>query len=85
MRVVTSGRGKRRADHVPDTVASSRSSVGRRTRSANPSCGTDSCCGKPYLTTHAFLHDQHGTEKAERWATLVLPATAAEVARFATA
>lgn len=41
--------------------------------------------GKPYLTTHAFLHDQHGTEKAELWATLILPATAAEVARFATA
>lgn len=41
--------------------------------------------GKPYITTHAILRDQHGTEKAEIWATLILPPTREDVRRFATA
>ncbi len=40
--------------------------------------------GKPYITTHATIIDEHGAEKAEIWATLILPPTREDVRRFAT-
>ncbi len=40
---------------------------------------------KAYITTHSVLTDQHGRKKVEFWGTLILPPTADDVRRFATA
>lgn len=41
--------------------------------------------GKPYITAHITLRDQHGTEKVEFRGTLILPRTREDIRRIATA